>query len=253
MEKIMFNIYIVKNSINDKVYIGQTKNTINKRWSGHKSKANKGSNLVLHSAMRLHGIENFNIELLECVATLEEANKKEFELVNQFNSKCPNGYNMVDGGNVEFLNATEPKTKQHKEKIQSSHMKNTKPIIQFKIETGELVKEWSSGKELLRNGFNRTNIITLCKSENSFGYIYGFGWCYKEYFNTIDNKTKLSNPNYNPHGRTIQSIDKDGNIVKTYYKIIDAAKDVDCSPCSILDAIKGRIKKCKGLYWKYTE
>jgi hypothetical protein len=132
-------------------------------------------------------------------------------------------------------------------------MKNTKPIIQFKIETGELVKEWSSGKELLRNGFNRTNIITLCKSENSFGYIYGFGWCYKEYFNTIDNKTKLSNPNYNPHGRTIQSIDKDGNIVKTYYKIIDAAKDVDCSPCSILDAIKGRIKKCKGLYWKYTE
>jgi group I intron endonuclease len=249
----MFNIYIIKNKINDKVYIGQTKGTINKRWIGHKSRANKGSNLVVHSAMRLHGIENFNIEFLECVKTLEEANKKEFELVNKFNSKCPNGYNMVDGGNVEFFNATQPKSKEHKEKIQISHMKNAKPIIQFEIATGEFIKEWCSGKELLRNNYNRTNIITLCKSANNFGYIYEFGWCYKEYYESIETKQILSNPKYNPHGRTIQSINKDGNIVKTYYKIVDAAKDMNCSPCSILDVIKGRIKNCKGLYWKYAE
>lgn len=249
----MFSIYIVKNNINHKVYIGQTKGTINKRWSGHKSKANKGSNLVIHSAMRLHGIENFNIELLECVATLEEANKKEFELVNQFNSKCPNGYNMIDGGNVEFLNATEPKTIEHKQKIQSSHMKNAKPIIQFEIETGKLIKEWGSGKELLRNGFLRQNIINLCKSSTGFGYIYEFGWCYKEHYESVEIKITLSNPNYNAHGRTIQSIDKDGNFVKKYYKIIDAAKDVNCNPCSIGDVLAGRIKRCKGMFWRYAD
>jgi group I intron endonuclease len=248
----MFSIYIIKNKINDKIYIGQTKGTINKRWIGHKSRANKGSNLVLHSAMRLHGIENFNIELIECVATLEEANKKEFELINNLNSKCPNGYNMVDGGNVEFLNATEPKTKQHKEKIQSSHMKNAKPIVQFEIETGKLIKEWNSSKDLLRNGFTRQNIINLCKSNNNFGYIYGYGWSYKGYYDTVEDKTFFANLSYNPHGKTIQCIDKNGNVIKTYYKIVDAAKEHNCNPCSISDVLKGRIKTCKGFIWKYA-
>ncbi len=248
----MFSIYIIKNKINDKVYIGQTKGTINKRWNGHKSRANKGSNLVIHSAMRLHGIENFNIELLECVETLEEANKKEFELVNQFNSKCPNGYNMVDGGNVEFLNATEPKSIQHKQKLQNSHTKNAKPIIQFDIATGKLIKEWDSSKELLRNGFARQNIINLCKSSNNFGYIYGFGWCYKQNYDLIEDKVFFANPNYNPHGKTIQSLDKEGNVVKTYSKIIDAANEHKCNPCSISDVLKGRTKTCKGLFWKYA-
>jgi group I intron endonuclease len=249
----MYKLYIIKNKINNKIYIGQTKNSINTRWNGHTSRANKGSKLVIHSAMRLHGIENFDIELLYTTNSLEEANQKEYILINEYNCKCPNGYNMIDGGNVEFPNSTEPKSKQHKEKIQSSHMKNAKPIIQFNIGTGNFIKEWNSSKELLRNGFTRRNIINLCKSINNFGYIYSFGWCYKEYYENIENKISLSNPNYNPHGRTIQSIDKDGNIVKIYYKIIDAARDVDCSACSINDVLAGRIKKCKGMFWRYAD
>ena len=249
----MYKIYIIKNKINNKIYIGQTKTSINKRWIGHKSRANKGSKLIIHSAMRLHGIENFDIELLDTANSLEEANKKEYHLINEYGSKCPNGYNMIDGGSVEFPNATEPKSEQHKEKIQNSHMKNAKPIVQFDIATGNAVKEWSSGKELLRNGFTRANIITLCKSANNFGYIYGFGWCYKEYFNTINDKTKLSNPNYNAHGTTIRCLDLNNNIIKVYYKIRDAAKELNCSPSSIQDCIQGRAKTCKGFRWEYVK
>lgn len=248
----MYKIYVIKNTINEKLYIGQTKTSLNKRWIGHKSRANKGSNLAIYSAMRLYGIENFNIELLDTADNLKEANLKEFNLINQYNSKCPNGYNMVDGGNVEFLNAKQPKSKEHRKKIQRSHMKNAKPIVQFDINTGNFIKEWNSGKELVRNGFGRVNIISLCKSQKSFGYIYGSGWCYKTYYENLKNKTLLSTPGYNPHGRTIQSIDKDGNIIKIYYKIVDAAKDMNCSPCSIADVLKGRTKKCKGLFWKYV-
>ncbi len=248
----MYKLYIIKNKINNKIYIGQTKLSINKRWIGHKSKANKGSKLVIHSAMRLHGIENFNVELLDTAISLEEANQKEYDLINEYNSKCPNGYNMVDGGNVEFLNATEPKSKEHKEKIKNSHMKNAKPIIQFDIATGNFIKEWSSGKELLRNGFTRQNIINLCKSANNFGYIYGFGWCYKEYYESIETKQILSNPKYNAHGRTIRCLDLNNNIVKIYYKIRDAAKELNCSPSSIQDCIQGRAKTCKGHRWEYV-
>jgi hypothetical protein len=190
--------------------------------------------------------------LLECVSTLQEANKKEFELINKFNSKFPNGYNMVDGGNVEFLNATEPKTKQHKEKIQSSHMKNAKPIVQFEIETGKLIKEWNSSKDLLRNGFTRQNIINLCKSNNNFGYIYGYGWSYKSYYDTVEDKTFFANPSYNPYGTTIKCLDLNNNLIKIYYKIRDAAKEINCSPSSIQDCIQGRAKTCKGFKWSYA-
>ena len=110
----MYNIYVVKNKINSKIYIGQTKHTIQKRWSGHKNRANNGSLLALHCAMRLHGIENFFIEALDTAINLEEANKKETYFINEYNCKCPNGYNMVEGGSTEFINSSLPKTQQHK-------------------------------------------------------------------------------------------------------------------------------------------
>lgn len=247
----MYNIYIIKNKINNKIYIGQTKTSLIKRWSGHKSKSRNDSKLALHSAIRLYGIENFFIELLDTALNLEEANKKEIELINQYNSKCPNGYNMVDGGSVEFLNASLPKTKEHKKKIQFKHMKSAKPIIQFDIATGKILNEWSSGKEILRGGFNRANIIKICKSNKKFGYIYEYGWCYKDFYDSITNKNLLITINYNPHGRTIKCLDMDKNLVKIYHKITDAAKELNCNPSSIADCLNGRAKTCKGYKWEY--
>jgi group I intron endonuclease len=251
MEKSMYNIYIIKNKINNKIYIGQTKASIEKRWSGHKSRCNNGSKLAIHAAMRLYGIENFFIELLDTAFDLPDANKKEIKMINDYNSKCPNGYNMVDGGSTEFLNACLPKTSEHKNKIRSKHAKNAKPIIQFDIETGQLIKEWESGKQLMRAGYKRANIITLCKRAKRFGYIYGNGWCYKEFYESTLDKSSLSTPNYNPHGSTIKCLDKKGNLIKIYYKILDAAKELGCNPSSIADCLTGRAKSCKGYKWEY--
>ena len=86
-----------------------------------------------------------------------------------------------------------------------------------------------------------------------FGYMYGFGWCYKEYYEKINNKLLLSYPNYNPDGRTIKCLDLDNNIVKIYYKIKDAAKEMNCNPSSIQDCIQGRAKTCKGYKWEYAD
>ena len=47
-------IYLITNNINGKQYVGQTRNTIQKRWNGHKSSANsanKESKQALHFAM----------------------------------------------------------------------------------------------------------------------------------------------------------------------------------------------------------
>lgn len=61
--------------------------------------------------MRLYGIEHFKFEIVHSCDTLEELNSKEIELILINNSLCPNGYNIMKGGdNYE-------RTDEHKRKI----------------------------------------------------------------------------------------------------------------------------------------
>jgi group I intron endonuclease len=247
----MYKIYVIINTINNKLYIGQTKHSLNKRFSGHKTKSNNGSKSALHCAMRLHGIENFSIELIYECSTLEEVNIKEIEYIKRFNSIAPYGYNILEGGDCAPKIISGPFTEEHKNKIKDAHKKGSKPIVQFDIKTGELIKEWSSGKDLLRGGFNRANIISLCKSTKAFGYIYDYGWCYKTTYESVTDKTTFATAFYSAHGRTIKCLDMNDNLVKIYYKIVDAARELNCNPSSISDCVNGRAKTCKGYKWAY--
>lgn len=93
-------IYIIKNTINDKVYVGQTKVSLKLRFQNHLSAARRGFDYVLGKAIRKYGEDKFYIELLEeCLA--EELNDREIYWISFFNStnnKC--GYNISTGGNV---------------------------------------------------------------------------------------------------------------------------------------------------------
>ena len=90
-------IYIIKNKINDKVYIGQTKKSIEKRWNEH-LKNTKTRNQLIYLAMNKYGIENFYIELLEEVPENVSLDEREIYYIKQYNSISPNGYNMIKGG-----------------------------------------------------------------------------------------------------------------------------------------------------------
>ena len=59
---MMTGIYKITNLVNDKVYIGASKN-IEKRWSAHKRTIKS----PIHSDLETYGLENFRFEiLLEC-------------------------------------------------------------------------------------------------------------------------------------------------------------------------------------------
>lgn len=93
-------IYIIKNNINNKVYIGQSIN-IHKRIQEHfwKSECSKdvSYNSALHLAIRKYGKEHFYYEILEeCDASLLDEREKEY--IKQYNSISPNGYNILFGG-----------------------------------------------------------------------------------------------------------------------------------------------------------
>jgi group I intron endonuclease len=83
---------------NDKVYIGLT-NNVEKRWYKHRWYAlNKQKSSRLYNAMRKHGINNFNFEVLEdSITSIEEAHAREKFFVEQHESH-KSGYNATPGG-----------------------------------------------------------------------------------------------------------------------------------------------------------
>jgi len=58
-------IYIIKNTINSKVYVGQTTVDLNTRWKEHLRHAKPKAEQVISRAINKYGRENFHMELLE--------------------------------------------------------------------------------------------------------------------------------------------------------------------------------------------
>ena len=48
-------VYLITNTVNGKVYVGQTINGLSKRWKGHKNDVRNGSQNPLHRAIRKYG------------------------------------------------------------------------------------------------------------------------------------------------------------------------------------------------------
>lgn len=94
----MAYIYIIKNDINDKVYIGKTEFSIEKRFKEHLFDSNKRQteHRPLYRAISKYGKEHFWVEELEkCPSQL--ANDREKYWIEQYNSYY-HGYNATFGG-----------------------------------------------------------------------------------------------------------------------------------------------------------
>ena len=92
----MAYIYKITNDINEKIYIGKTESSIEKRFKEHCKDAFRDRNekRPLYSAMRKYGIENFHIELIEETQCPED---REIYWIKYYNS-YKTGYNATLGG-----------------------------------------------------------------------------------------------------------------------------------------------------------
>lgn len=91
-------IYKITNTINSKVYIGQSNNP-DARWRKHKSETVNNVDVgksAIHDAMRSLGVENFQLTV---IGWFEDYNEKEKFYIQEYNSLIPNGYNIQEGGN----------------------------------------------------------------------------------------------------------------------------------------------------------
>ncbi len=91
-------IYLIRNTINNKVYIGQTRRTFIKRYSPVNWWNRVESPYFLH-AINKYTPEKIEIEILESNKTDKELNKLEKFYINYYKSDDENyGYNLTKGG-----------------------------------------------------------------------------------------------------------------------------------------------------------
>lgn len=239
-------VYIIRNSINDKVYIGQTITPLQIRWKNHLSNAKNidnpdNQNMIIYNAMRKHGIDNFYIELLEENIPREKLNEREAFWISKYNSVRPNGYNILDGENCP-----EPFRGKHIYQLN----KNTLEIINSFNSESEAAEKLNIKADYISRVLRGVCITTA-----------GYRWCKQEDYEKYKNNppTSANGKNYYNKKTPIQltkvilQIDPETNkVIKEWYNgANEAAKEVKKHSSGIYAVLNGKRKTCGGYIWRY--
>ena len=93
----MGTIYKITNTLDNKIYVGQTTRNITERWREHKSRSAPSDGTYLHNAIAKYGEDNFVIEEIDTCSD-DELNNREIEWIAILDTMYPNGYNLTKGG-----------------------------------------------------------------------------------------------------------------------------------------------------------
>lgn len=237
----MYKIYKYTNQINNKIYIGQTKNSLEKR-ADKDGKNYKGSP-YFYNAICKYGWKNFKSEILKDGLTLEEANYYEQYYIDLYDSTNPSiGYNIRLGGSNSSL--SEQSRKIISEKAKERYKDPTK--------NPNYGKHWSDEfKEKMRQRFSGEN-----------GYWYGTHKTdeEKQYLSNlfkgtqktarkksytkeeIEDKRKVMKKNSELWSKKVMCVEDD--II--FDTITECAKYLNRSIQSVSDVLHGRSKTCNG-------
>lgn len=145
------DIYIIRNDINDMVYVGQAKNSKQRFQSHCKPSAATRDNEYIAKAIQTYGKEHFWYEILE--SQVKDYDEREKYWIKHFNSIIPNGYNILAGGeNPPSLRGIEhPESKLSAAQVEelSNDLKNTP------LNFVELAKKYGFKSNTSISEFNR--------------------------------------------------------------------------------------------------
>lgn len=141
MAEAIGEIYMIRNKLNGKVYIGQAlkytgkvklKWGTNGRWKSHLREAlnenGKDHCIYLNNAIRAYGEEAFEVTTLCDCKTVEEMNTMEAKYIKDYNSMNPNGYNLTYGG-ARGKDSDETREKKRLMRLDKKHPEQVKDKI----------------------------------------------------------------------------------------------------------------------------
>lgn len=88
-------IYKITNLVNGKVYIGQTRRSLKRRWQEHRRELEG----VLGRAIQKYGVLNFSVDVICIASSVDELNALEkFHIAAHDSTNHTKGYNIATGG-----------------------------------------------------------------------------------------------------------------------------------------------------------
>lgn len=154
--KKLKDIYIIKNDINNKVYIGQSVNAED-RFKSHCKPSSKTHNSLIDLAIQKYGKEHFWFEILE--EQIDNYNEREKYWIKYYQSTKPHGYNILEGGQEPPVHYGDDHVNT---KISDEQVKNLKQELRnTTISLNDLANKYGiSKKQVLRinQGISRSSL-----------------------------------------------------------------------------------------------
>lgn len=222
-------VYIHKNKINNKVYVGITSQTPKDRWRNGKGYKPKNSNRNAHfwNAIQKYGWDNFYHYIIIEKITKERACEIEVNLINYYNSRNPKyGYNISNGGELG----------------------NSNEVYVYNKMTGKYINTYINNPLASRElGVSASSISGVASGKNKYCGDYYFS--YINYGDSLPQNI-LFDINYNNNNNTpVAQYDLNGNFIKKYSRKIEAIHELfgnDC--CNKLFDLNS--KTAYGYIWK---
>lgn len=220
----MQGIYIIKNKLDNKVYIGSAVD-ITRRWYKHKTELTRNvhPNQKLQRAWSKHGSENFSFEVIETVEYKSNLIEREQYYMdsseNELYNLCPVAYSVLGRAHSD-----ETKKKigdAHRGKIVSNEARENLRIAHL----GQIA--WNAG-------------ITLSDEQK------------KNFSQAQKNRFKTQN---HPNQKTVIQLTMTGEYIKEWKSVAEASRELGIIKSSICSVCNGtnRMKSTGGYKWKYKE
>ena len=226
-------IYKILNLTNNKLYVGSATSSggFKKRWNEHKSGLKRGvhSNKHLQYAWNKYGEDNFKFEIIEVINDVNEVLKREQYYLDTLLPE----YNICK---------------------QAGNTLGVKLSPEAKLKLSEYAK-LRTGINSPMYGKNHTNDTKIKISLNKKGKCGGinhplYGKKHSELTKikqSLAKKGKISSLRIK-----INQLDKNGNLIKTWDSISEAATYLNFSSGNIVSCLKYKLKTAYGFKWEYA-
>ena len=220
-------IYLIRNKVNGKCYVGQTRQKkVETRWAYHRN-AHISNNGYFSNSIRKHGWDSFEPSVI-CEIPNEELDAREILEISERNTLAPNGYNLDGGGGANKVVHPDTRESMRQSQLGRKHPEEVKVKI-GSSQIGELNHMY--GKVFTEEHRNK-----LRQTARKSGY----------------DRSKMAEED-KPNKVEINQYTLEGDFLKTHESITKAAEEMGVKRPAISKCCTGKSKTSCGFIWKYKD